>query len=465
MQAIRLVLSCLTTLIICGCLESNPQPSPAGEDLARQESDTEGPNKQDGAATPADSISDSTAPDQVFDDLSGGDGLDLCSDASEVCDAHHPDGCIPDCEGRECGPDGCGGVCGKCPNLCSPCGEPLGGPYLPCSEGGMCPMGCCPICCEGRQCGSDGCGGTCGTCGDQQVCGDDAQCYPKSCQPQCDGKECGPDGCGSMCGWCPYGAGCSPNGNCVVGGDYVAMSVQCAHVPYVLAGQSPLPVPIAVAALIGGCDAYHHAEATVDGSNVYVTLLATPELAPCPPCIYSYAGIVWVSLDLDPGQYTLYVGEDPTPHPMLVSFGDITAPSCDDACPPIPTEDWVMTLYLPKAGAPTPSCSLPGNGSAPVELSGGCQHWDASITGLGLTPTTPFYMCDENLVFPAAEGTWEPSATHCVLPGDGDGQEVHWILGIEQHPLAAGPEPALFMWQSKQGISLGWLAASGDSTP
>jgi hypothetical protein len=27
-------------------------------------------------------------------------------------------GCVPDCEGRECGPDGCGGVCGTCPAGC-----------------------------------------------------------------------------------------------------------------------------------------------------------------------------------------------------------------------------------------------------------------------------------------------------------------------------------------------------------
>ncbi|GEM_PF-4046088 len=189
--------------------------------------------------------------------------------------------------------------------------------------------------------------------------------------------------------------------------------------------------------------------ATIDGSNIHVSLMATPDPDPCPPCIYSYVGIVWVYLDLDPGQYTMYVGDDPTPHPFLVSYGDITAPSCDDGCPSIPTDGWLFSVNLPKAGHPVPSCSLPRTSPAQVELSGSCQNWDSSVTVAGLTSNSSLYMCDENLLFLGADGSWEPSATHCVLPGDGDGQEVHWILGIDQHPLALGPEPTLFLWESE----------------
>jgi hypothetical protein len=56
------------------------------------------------------------------------------------------DACVPDCAGRDCGDDGCGGSCGPC-------------------EGGTCLEGtCCMPSCGERKCGDNGCGGTCGTC-------------------------------------------------------------------------------------------------------------------------------------------------------------------------------------------------------------------------------------------------------------------------------------------------------------
>lgn len=54
----------------------------------------------------------------------------------------------PQCDGRECGPDGCGGTCAP--------GCPLGDS---CTQEGLC---CAPNC-VGRVCGDDGCGGVCGT--------------------------------------------------------------------------------------------------------------------------------------------------------------------------------------------------------------------------------------------------------------------------------------------------------------
>ncbi len=54
--------------------------------------------------------------------------------------------CVPSCEGRECGPDGCGGVCGQCVR------------GLSCSLEGACE--CVPDC-GARHCGADGCGGYC----------------------------------------------------------------------------------------------------------------------------------------------------------------------------------------------------------------------------------------------------------------------------------------------------------------
>jgi len=57
--------------------------------------------------------------------------------------------CLPDCAGKECGPDGCGGICGLC------------------ADGTACVDGQCPCepVCDGFACGDDGCGGSCGQCG------------------------------------------------------------------------------------------------------------------------------------------------------------------------------------------------------------------------------------------------------------------------------------------------------------
>ncbi|KAL6049644.1 UapC protein [Balamuthia mandrillaris] len=77
--------------------------------------------------------------------------------------------CTPSCIAKECGPDGCGGtglvfahgnvihtdsptgVCGECSSLES------------CNSNQRC-MRTCVASCQGRECGPDGCGGTCGGC-------------------------------------------------------------------------------------------------------------------------------------------------------------------------------------------------------------------------------------------------------------------------------------------------------------
>jgi agmatine/peptidylarginine deiminase len=96
--------------------------------------------------------------------------------------------CQPQCDGMQCGGDGCGGLCGSC------------------DAGSLCQNGVCvcePIC-EGVECGGDGCGGTCGTCGAGSSC-DQGVC---TCAPACDNAQCGDDGCGSICGNCGNGASC-----------------------------------------------------------------------------------------------------------------------------------------------------------------------------------------------------------------------------------------------------------------
>ena len=64
-------------------------------------------------------------------------------------------------------------------------------------------QGCEPDC-SGKACGDDGCGGSCGGCTIGWSC-IDGTCV---CQPNCNGKECGSDFCGGSCGDCPVGEGC-----------------------------------------------------------------------------------------------------------------------------------------------------------------------------------------------------------------------------------------------------------------
>ena len=144
----------------------------------------------------------------------------------------YPHICFPKCifEGKECGDDGCGGSCGECewPNSCDDagqcvpdeslacqglqCGESAGFDCGECECGFNCEDGQCvggP--CDGKECGDDGCGGTCGECTDEDAC-IDGQCI---CPPDCANKECGDDGCGGSCGDCnECGEGCI-NGDCI----------------------------------------------------------------------------------------------------------------------------------------------------------------------------------------------------------------------------------------------------------
>lgn len=67
--------------------------------------------------------------------------------------------CVPQCDGKYCGDDGCGGSCGACPSgqLCSP-------------STSRCAAAQCTPDCRGRQCGDDGCGGSCGSCRKSELC-------------------------------------------------------------------------------------------------------------------------------------------------------------------------------------------------------------------------------------------------------------------------------------------------------
>ena len=155
--------------------------------------------------------------------------------------------CTPDCLNKQCGPDGCGDVCGTCtapficnaqgqcvcpqglqdcsgqcvntatdPDNCGSCGNA-------CAQDQVCNQGSCESQCTG---GLTRCGQSCvdlntdpdncGSCGN--VCGQNEQCSSGQCvcTPDCDGKQCGDDGCGGSCGDCGAGETCE-NNQCVAG--------------------------------------------------------------------------------------------------------------------------------------------------------------------------------------------------------------------------------------------------------
>ncbi len=174
-----------------------------------------GPDAASGDASLPDGVGTETAMGDVGvggDEDSGGatDGLgdgglgdsvqDVAQDVAQDAGAQDvpplpdvdPDApCTPSCEGKTCGPDGCGGICGYCayPDICDPEGQ--------------CVDFCQPQC-EGKFCGPDGCGGTCGSCEEGLECKEDGLCYEPACVPDCSNKYCGPDGCGSTCGECAW---------------------------------------------------------------------------------------------------------------------------------------------------------------------------------------------------------------------------------------------------------------------
>lgn len=123
-----------TELFELSLSEVNHADLPSGSDL---------PTSNDEIAmqldVPAVSTSDNLS--GTNDNLSGEDTVDSFP---ELLDSYEVEGaCVPDCSGKECGPDGCGGTCGECD-------ECVGGQCLCQPTCGLPQMGC-----------DDGCGGTC----------------------------------------------------------------------------------------------------------------------------------------------------------------------------------------------------------------------------------------------------------------------------------------------------------------
>ncbi len=175
-----------------------------------------------------------------------GNGKCETGEAPQTCGSDCKPDCQPNCAGKQCGPDSCGGLCAQCgegkactdAGQCVPIGAICGNGKC---EGGenytSCPADCpCEPQCVGKKCGPDGCGNTCGSCDSATTCSSTGQCVPKAascgngtcesgesyascpndcpCVPQCAGKKCGPDGCGTTCGTCDSASTCSSAGLC-----------------------------------------------------------------------------------------------------------------------------------------------------------------------------------------------------------------------------------------------------------
>ncbi len=110
--------------------------------------------------------------------------------------AEEAQGCMPRCEGRECGDDSCRGNCGECPKDHT------------CNAEFKCQAPPCVPDCKDKKCGDDGCGGNCGLCTAERVCDEEARCVIPPCIPDCKNKACGSDECGNDCGICEPGFIC-----------------------------------------------------------------------------------------------------------------------------------------------------------------------------------------------------------------------------------------------------------------
>lgn len=164
----------------------------------------------------------------------------VCDTASGEC------ACIPSCDGKSCGTDGCGGSCGVCADglncVEGTCAGSCGGEarYTTCNDGTLCPPG--SSCTTDNRCQcprgqrSTTCAGTpCDECAWEWKC-----------------SACGAIDCGGNCGDCPDG--------------YVCQSEQCVKTGATGGGSQP------PATNCGGCG----------GSDVCVNVAGTPTcLARC----------------------------------------------------------------------------------------------------------------------------------------------------------------------------------------
>jgi hypothetical protein len=150
--------------------DDDSMPPPDNDTTLPDDDDTTLPDDDD--TTLSDDVTtvpgdDSTAPDD--DTTLPDDDTTLLDDDSTIPDDDTT--CTPNCAGKECGGDGCGGSCGTC------------GEHDACQEGAC----NCEPWCEHNQCGEDGCGGFCGECEEDIQCLDGIKPGVIFCAELCNG--------------------------------------------------------------------------------------------------------------------------------------------------------------------------------------------------------------------------------------------------------------------------------------
>ncbi len=139
--------------------------------------------------------------------------------------------CVPNCLGKECGPDGCGGVCGVCPT--GACDGLSWTPAGTCSADGVCVPDPVQHCDDGNECTTDTCDAAAGcahgiaddgTICVPGVCNGLTWVWPKSCLGGAcvgDGESSCDDEVGCTTDTCDPAAGCSSTllpGTCLIDG-------------------------------------------------------------------------------------------------------------------------------------------------------------------------------------------------------------------------------------------------------
>lgn len=151
-----------------------------------------GPDCDDGIATCFDDCSSDIDLDGTIDCAdtcidADGDGYGSAGGAGDTClgtDCDDNDPTLPQCENKQCGDNGCGGVCGEC------------GPSSVCNTAFECE--CVPVC-DGKTCGDDGCGGSCGSCAVGEICDSLVwECCTADSDSDgvCDANDCNPNDAG-----------------------------------------------------------------------------------------------------------------------------------------------------------------------------------------------------------------------------------------------------------------------------
>ncbi len=159
---------------------------PTGTDAVVLDATVAAIDADDAAHSDVDAVTDAAAP------------CDPPCEGTATCVNGACELCKPACEFKQCGNDGCEGVCGTCA---------LGKVCLMGQCGAVPADASCKFICGGVTSSGCSCKGDCkslGTC-----CADfDQAC---GCVASCTGKQCGSDGCAGSCGICQAGKLCSGN--------------------------------------------------------------------------------------------------------------------------------------------------------------------------------------------------------------------------------------------------------------